>query len=199
MTTGEFLPVSARRRSWLVRVRRLAMSCVGQTPWQSDISGGVLPPLGLCLKIPSCGQSASPVRRRRSSGGVRVIHMPHADRPMIQECRGFFLLSWSVSSFLELLHPAHPVHRRSERRVATACFAIRTSCGDFGLGRWYDRASAPCRFPTGFRRHKFLSSLALAFCGAFWSEDTMMSKHLWLWCRLPWGDSACESSTQSVL
>ena len=77
LTEGEFPPVSASRRSWLVRARRFAMSCVGQTPWKKEIHRGVLPPFGVCLKIPSCGQKAPPVRRRRSSGGVRVIHMPH--------------------------------------------------------------------------------------------------------------------------
>ena len=51
---AEFPPISARRRAWLVRARGCAMSCAGQTPRHKDMHGGVLPPLGVRLKIPFC-------------------------------------------------------------------------------------------------------------------------------------------------
>ena len=52
------------------------MGRVGQTSRQSAGEGGVLLLSGTCLKIPSTGQEAPPVRRRRFLGGVRVIHVP---------------------------------------------------------------------------------------------------------------------------
>ena len=53
------------------------MGEAGQTPWQSAGDRGVLLQRGACLKIPSTGREAPPVRRRRFLGGVRVIHAPH--------------------------------------------------------------------------------------------------------------------------
>jgi len=53
-----------------------------QVRWTRHIGRAHIPEascllLGTCLKIPSCGHKAPPVRRRRSSGGVRVIRVPH--------------------------------------------------------------------------------------------------------------------------
>ena len=52
------------------------MSSVGQTLRDSDTHRGVLPRSVCALRSPSVAEEAPPVRRRRSSGGVRVIRMP---------------------------------------------------------------------------------------------------------------------------
>ena len=45
---------------------------------RADLTRHLASSLGACLKIPSCGPRAPLVRRRRSSGGVRVIQVPHS-------------------------------------------------------------------------------------------------------------------------
>ena len=53
--------------------------CVSQAKWARHLGtvislGACCSFFGVCLKIPSRGLAAPPVRRRRFSGGVRVIH-----------------------------------------------------------------------------------------------------------------------------
>ena len=64
--------------------------------------GGALFPSGACLKIPSTGREAPPVRRRRSLGGVRVILAPQACRAPAAPgslCCAMFLGRVSVTGF----------------------------------------------------------------------------------------------------
>ena len=69
--------------AWAPRALRESrfLGSAGQTPRDIALMLGVLPTAGACLKIPSCGLCALPVRRRQFSGGVRVIRVPQPRSP----------------------------------------------------------------------------------------------------------------------
>ena len=148
------------------------MSCAGQTPRYKDIYRGVLPPLGVRLKIPFCCL-------RRCSSHTHATSWTQALMSRVH----MFLHVLLVEVFCGFSHPCvcHPAERRG--------------CRYIGIGvDLYSRSVVlhACLMQMPFRPVSFthchtspaFDELTLGVsCGA------MMGRRLWLWFRHRSGES----------